>query len=100
MIQQGVLFFWSEDILGELTASGVHFEVDCALREDGGLAWFDLIEDESCSIFEEEPCLKGPVDGEVELGGSGVGVRSVESAWTEETNGHCYPITDDRREVG
>ena len=39
-----------------------------------------------------------PFGDDVDLGASRVRVRSVESAWTDETDGHGYPCPDTRWE--
>ena len=73
--------------------------MDRTLREDGRGSRGEVDLDEASTVLGKEACAEGGVQGEVDLGGTRVGVGSVHAAGTEETDGHRDTVTDESGEV-
>ena len=70
--------------------------IDAVLRHE--LRWNPSVSTQAVRISETHHVGQPPFGDDVDLGASWVSVRSVESAGTDETDGHGYPCPDTRWE--
>lgn len=71
-----------------LTAVWVEFLVNGTLWEDVELESVDVSVDNTDTVLEDERGVQASDDGNVQLGGTGMGVWGIETAWSEETDSH------------
>jgi len=81
-----------------LTTVWVEFLVDGTLREDVHLEGGDIGVDDTSTVLKNEGSVQSADDWNVQLGTTRVSMRSVETAWSEETDSHTRTGTDQGRE--
>ncbi len=75
------------------TTASVHLIMDGGLREDSSFSRVDGHFDELCPILRKETTAQSAVDREVDLGRTGVRMRRVDRARSEESNSWSFKST-------
>ena len=75
-------------------AARIHLVVDSADFEDSSGSWSYLHINKARAVLDQHARTEGAVDGEVDLGGTRVSVREIETAWAEVSD--CYEIVGEK----